>query len=302
MKIRDLGVGLGTICKWFNISRQAYYQKERQNVTTCLTEDLILLEVEKTRKLHPRMGGRKLYFKLSVFMKNHHIKMGRDAFFKLLSDNMLLVGHRRRRVRTTDSSHWMRKYPNLIKNFAPTAPNQLWVSDITYWLIGGYFLYISFITDAYSHKIVGYCVADSLSGLETLKALKMVLTDLKKRAGTHSDLIHHSDRGTQYCQHQYVELLQKNNIKISMTESGDPRDNAVAERLNGIIKNEYLKWINVGNLKQAKKVLKHIVHLYNTDRPHNSISNLYPNDVHEQNLETEKKWATYYKKKTGLTN
>ena len=163
--------------------------------------------------------------------------MGRDALFNLLSANNMLVKNRKRRVQTTQSFHWLRKFTNLIKDFVPLKPNHLWVSDITYWRIDSGIVYVSFITDAFSHKIVGYNVAKTLASIETIKALKMALSDFLRSPESHFKLIHHSDRGVQYCHHEYVRLLQSENVNISMTETGDPLDNAVAERVNGIIKN-----------------------------------------------------------------
>ena len=228
--------------------------------------------------------------------------MGRDALFYLLSANHLLVRKRKRRIQTTQSFHWLRKYPNLIREFTPTAPNQLWVSDITYWKIETGYVYISFITDAYSHKIVGCHVAETLESVETIQALKMALSGLLKEPESHFQLIHHSDRGVQYCHHKYVKLLQDYYIKISMTESGDPLENAVAERVNGIIKEEYLQYYTVKNIKEAKKVLDFVVKLYNEDRPHNSIGNLLPSQVHEEKIKTEKLWKNYYKKNPIIVN
>lgn len=246
------------------------------------------------------MGARKLFDKLQYFMLEHEIKMGRDALFDLLSSNNLLIRTRKRRVKTTQSYHWLRKYPNLIRGLIPSSPNHLWVSDITYWRIETGFIYISLITDAYSHKVVGYHVAGSLESVETIQALKMALSDLKKPPHRHHKLIHHSDRGLQYCSKGYVKLLIDKNIKISMTESGDPLENSIAERINGIIKEEYLKHYSVTSIEEAKKVLEFNIKLYNKDRPHNSIGNLYPDQVHELNLKTNKLWKTYYKKKTTL--
>jgi transposase InsO family protein len=173
-------------------------------------------------------------------------------------------------------------------------------SDITYWKLKENYVYISFITDAYSHKIVGYHVAETLESIETIKALKMALSNL--RVDGQLQLIHHSDRGVQYCHNKYVKLLQDNNIKISMTEKGDPLENAIAERVNGIIKEEYLNDYQINNLKEAKHLLKHVVKLYNEERPHNSIGNLYPNELHENNLKTEKLWKNYYKKNPTFVN
>ena len=161
-----------------------------------------------------KMGTRKLYDKLKPFLKEHRIKMGRDALFDLLSVNGMLIRKRKRRIRTTYSSHWLRKYPNLIKDFRPSASNHLWVSDITYWKTNNGFLYISLITDAYSHKIVGYHVADTLESTKTLQALKMAISGLKREPEKHFQLIHHSDRGIQYCSYQYINLLKENNIAI----------------------------------------------------------------------------------------
>ena len=295
-------IGLAKLCGWFGISRQAYYKNRKKATVVIQKESLILEEVRKIRANHKRMGTRKLYGKLQAFMSEHQIKIGRDGLFNLLSTNNMLVRKRKRRVRTTQSFHWLRKYPNLIRNFVPTAPNQLWVSDITYWKIENAYVYISFITDAYSHKIVGYHAAKTLESIETQEALKMALLDLLESPESHFQLIHHSDRGVQYCSHKYVKLLTKNNIKISMTENGDPLENAIAERINGIIKGEYLQEYSVKDLKDAKKRLSWAVNLYNEDRPHNSISNLYPNQVHQKNLKTKRLWKNYYKKYPTIVN
>jgi transposase InsO family protein len=240
MKSNFSHIGLAKLCGWFGITRQAYYQNNWDGISTTIEEDLVIQKVKEIRRYHPRMGTRKLYEMLLPFMLEHQIKMGRDALFAMLSANQMLVRRRKRRIQTTNSFHWLRKYPNLIRNLIPTAPNQLWVSDITYWKINtGEHLYISFITDVYSHKIVGYQVAQTLEAIESINALQMALSAL--RAESHLNLIHHSDRGIQYCSHAYVKLLQDYNIEISMTENGDPLENAVAERINGIIKDEYLE-------------------------------------------------------------
>lgn len=296
-------IGLAKLCGWFGVTRQAYYKNNWEGVTITLEEELIIQQVKAIRKNHRIMGGRKLYDLLRPFIAEHQIKLGRDALFKILSANGLLVRKRKSRVRTTNSYHWMRMYPNIIKGVVPTAPNQLWVSDITYWKIrNNQHLYISFITDAYSHQIVGYHVAETLATIETIKALNMALSTLKNT--TELNLIHHSDRGLQYCSNTYVSLLKKRNIQISMTESGDPLDNAIAERINGIIKEEYLLNHVVKNLKQAKQLLKSVINLYNNERPHMSIGNLTPNTIHySQNpIETKKLWKNYYQKRNTFVN
>ena len=303
MKENFAHIGLAKLCGWFGITRQAYYQNNWEGISTTLEEDLIIQRVKKIRETHRRMGTRKLYEMLQPFMLEHQIKIGRDALFNMLSANHLLVRKRKRRIQTTNSYHWLRKHPNLIRKFVPTEPNQLWVSDITYWKIKtGEHLYISFITDAYSRKIVGYQVAETMEAIESIQALQMALSALG--AESHLHLIHHSDRGIQYCSHAYVKLLQDYNIKISMTESGDPLENALAERINGIIKEEYLETYDISNLKDAKKLLKSVVELYNTERPHMSISNLTPNIIHhsKNELKTERLWKNYYQKKDKFVN
>jgi transposase InsO family protein len=300
MKINFSHIGLAKLCGWFGVTRQAYYQNSWKVIDISIEEELILKEVQHIRKYHQRMGTRKLYDKLQVFMLDHQIKMGRDGLFNLLSAHHLLIRKRKRRIQTTQSFHWLRKYPNLIRDFIPTAPNQLWVSDITYWKIKENYVYISFITDAYSHKIVGFHVAETLESIETIQALKMALSDFKSES--HFQLTHHSDRGVQYCHHKYVKLLQDNNIKISMTENGDPLENTIAERVNGIIKEEYLQDYSVNTISEAKKVLAFVVKLYNEERPHNSIGNLLPSQVHEEKIKTKKLWKNYYKKNPIIVN
>jgi len=301
MKDNFSHIGLAKLCGWFGITRQAYYQNNWTGISTTIEEELVIQQVKNIRKNHRRIGTRKLYEMMQSFMLEHHIKMGRDALFELLSANYLLVRKRKRRIQTTNSYHWLRKYPNLIREFVPTAINQLWVSDITYWKINtNKHVYISFITDAYSHKIVGYHVAESLESMETIQALKMALSDL--RSESHLQLVHHSDRGVQYCHQDYVKLLQDYKIKISMTENGDPLENALAERVNGIIKEEYLQDYTVNTISEAKEVLTFVVNLYNDQRPHMSIGNLLPNQVHEQNLKTEKLWKNYYSKNRIIVN
>ena len=301
MKNNFSHIGLASLCGWFGLTRQAYYQNGWKGIDISIEEELLLKEVQSIRQNHKRMGTRKLLEKLSPFMLEHQIKMGRDGLFDLLSANHLLVRKRKRRIQTTQSFHWLRKYLNLIREFVPTAPNQLWVSNITYWKINNNnHVYISFITDAFSHKIVGYHVAESLESIETIQALKMALSDLGSES--HFQLIHHSDRGVQYCHHDYVKLLQDYDIKISMTENGDPLENAIAERVNGIIKEEYLQDYTVNTITEAKKVLSFVVKLYNEERPHMSIGNLFPNQVHKLNLKTEKLWKNYYKKNPIIVN
>lgn len=272
-------ISLSRFCRLLDVTRQAYYQHFWQEEFIGIEQSLILQEVRRIRIRHRHMGGRKLYEMLQPYFLEHQIKIGRDALFDLLQANQLLVRRRKRRVFTTQSFHWLRKYPNLIKGFTAVQPNQLWVSDITYWKIGSGYVYISLITDAFSHKIVGHHVADTLETIETVEALKMAIKDLP--AG-HTALTHHSDRGIQYCSNEYVQMLSQYNIQISMTENGDPRENAIAERVNGILKEEYLYDYAVQNLSQAKLVLNFVIELYNVERPHMSCNYKTPLFIHEQ--------------------
>ncbi len=302
MKDNFRHIGLARLCGWFGVSRQAYYQNGWEGVSTSIEEEMVLQQVLCIRKQHRRIGTRKLNEMMQPFMMEHNIKMGRDALFALLSANGLLIRKRKRRIQTTNSLHWLRKYPNLVRDFVPTAINQLWVSDITYWKVDDRYVYISFVTDAFSHKIVGQCVSETLEAAGSIEALQMALSALG--AEPHPQLTHHSDRGIQYCSQQYVKLLQDYGIQISMTENGDPLENAMAERINGIMKEEYLETYQVDNIKDAKALLKEVVELYNAQRPHMSIGYATPNEVHQSNqlIKTERLWKNYYRKKTTIVN
>lgn len=299
MKERHQRHALGRLCLLFDLTRQAYYQFYWNAEETSFEQELVLKQVLGIRKKHAKMGVRKLLVLLESFLMEHQIKMGRDALFELLSVNNLLIKRRKRRVHTTNSFHWLRKYPNLIRDYAPTSPNRLWVSDITYWRLKDRFLYISFITDAYSHKIVGYQVDETLEAASTLRALQMALDGA---VGATEGLIHHSDRGIQYCSQNYVKLLQDNQIQISMTENGDPLENALAERVNGIIKQEYLDCYKVETVQEATLLLEEVVKLYNQERPHMSIGYLTPEEIHQTDQKTERLWKNYYPKNRTLVN
>jgi transposase InsO family protein len=232
---------------------------------------------------------------LETTINEHNIKIGRDALFNMLIENDLLVKRRKRKIITTNSRHWLRKYPNLVKYITPTAPNQIWASDITYWKTNEKHLYISFITDTFSRKIVGHHVSDTMECAETAEALKIALKDINIDQFLENKLIHHSDRGVQYCAKDYVNILKAYNIDISMTQSSDPLDNSIAERLNGIMKYEYLFNHTIENLQQAKDLLDKCVNLYNNERPHNSIGNKTPEEIHSNKTrETKRLWKSYY--------
>jgi transposase InsO family protein len=283
---------LEVLCRLFGKSRQAYYERARYVSAKSMEEDVILSLVRAVRKDFPRMGGRKLLIYLRPQFEAMGIHFGRDSFFELLYRNFLLIRRIRNKKRTTCSDHWMHKYPNLIAGYTPNSPNRLWVSDITYIEMEEDFAYLSLITDAYSHKVVGWNLAPTLRSCNTLAALKMALSDLK---GKHPELVHHSDRGSQYCCGSYVNMLTRRKIKISMTESGDPRENAIAERMNGILKTEWLNGSQPGTWQETVSFVGRIIALYNHQRPHQSIGYMVPALIHQTGMKTERKWKNYYR-------
>ena len=290
---------MGKVCRLLGLTRQAYYQNQWRSSENGIETELILQEVMAIRRLHPAIGSRKLLVMLQSFLLDHQIKMGRDALFDLLADHKMLVRRRKRNITTTWSKHWMHKYPNLIRDVVPSRVNEVWVSDITYFKVAEKHVYISFVTDAYSRKIVGYNVADTLEASHSIMALKMAISQLNTNV---IGLIHHSDRGSQYCCADYVKLLQDNGIAISMTENGDPLENAIAERINGIIKEEYLNHYQIKTKKEIEQKLHQAVGQYNQHRPHLSCNMLTPNDVHQNNLPTQRLWKNYYIKKPIIVN
>ncbi|MDQ3015550.1 MAG: IS3 family transposase [Bacteroidota bacterium] len=287
---------MGKLCGLFGVSRQAYYEAERLDNKNSITDAIVLVLINECREDMPMIGGRKLIYMLEPQLQEHGIKMGRDQLFDLLRFYGLLVRRRRRSVKTTDSHHWLKKYPNLIIGMIITAPEQLWVSDITYIRTLEGFSYLSLITDAYSHKIVGYALHPTLEAIGCLEALEMAIKD-RTNDSPHI-LVHHSDRGIQYCSSDYVELLNKSEIAISMTQSGSPYENAVAERVNGIIKGEFYPKRVYQNHREAKKSLYAIIRTYNEKRPHASIDYLTPSQAHTREGELKKRWKHYPKNKT----
>lgn len=278
------------LCALFGKSKQAYYQKQQRSYTQVAEQQLLLQAIQRFRQQMPRLGGRKLLVKLRA--EGFHI--GRDALFDLLRAEGLLVRARKRRLRTTHSFHHYKKYPNLIQSLNLEQANQLWVSDITYLKIDSGFAYLFLITDAYSRKIIGHQLADTLHAKHALAALNMAIEQRPAQA-TH-ELIHHSDRGIQYCCAPYVNRLQEHDIHISMTQSGDPLDNAIAERVNGILKTEWLDQAPLQTLAQTKQYVKHIIQIYNHQRPHSSIEMLTPQQAHFRKGPLKRLWKNYYLK------
>lgn len=292
MKMQSCTRGLRELCRLLGYSPQAYYQYQKLSCKRTLEEDLLIQQVLYHRILQPRLGGRKLHEMMEPFMEEHDIYIGRDLLFDLLRENDLLIGVRRcNQPRTTDSNHWMRRYPDLIRNITLSRADELWVSDITYIrLKKKKFGYLSLITDAYSRKIVGFCMNSDLSADGPVIALEMAL---KGRTGD-EPLIHHSDRGSQYCSDGYISLLKYSTIDISMTQSGNPRDNAIAERVNGILKQELLEEV-YPNIKQAQCSAVIAIDTYNRIRPHSSVDMMTPEKAHIQTGQIKRRWKSLFK-------
>jgi len=290
MKMQSCSRGLRELCRLLGYSPQSYYKYQKILGKRVLEEDLVIGQVLAHRTLQPKLGGRKLYAMMETFMADHHIDMGRDRLFDLLRENCLLNRKRRRsQPRTTDSGHWMKKYPDLIRGLVLSRADELWVSDITYIrLKKSIFAYLSLVTDAYSRKIVGYHMNKDLSVQGPVAALEMAL---KGRTGNEL-LIHHSDRGSQYCCENYIGLLNQAAIAISMTQSGDPRDNAIAERVNGILKLELLMEV-YPHLTSARESAVKAVDIYNSVRLHSSIDMMTPDQAHGQTGPIQRKWKSW---------
>lgn len=237
----------------------------------------------------PRIGTRKLHYMLTDTLQKHNISIGRNSLFDLLAEYGLLVRRRKRkRTNTTNSNHPFRKYPNLIRGMEVLRPNSLWVSDITYISLREGFCYLSLVTDAYSRKIVGYCLYPTLKKEGSLYALQMGLRSLADKPDT--ALIHHSDRGLQYCCSAYTSLLESKKMGISMTEKGDPYENAIAERVNGILKDEFALDSDFDTFEQAQNAVDRAVTIYNEQRPHGSCDNLTPEQAHQKQGLLKSKW------------
>lgn len=263
------------------IHRQVYYKRiKRRRERLALVSNVVDL-VQKIRMKMPRIGTRKLYFLLKHDLKR--LKVGRDKLFKILKSNGLLIRPKRQYHVTTNSYHRFKKHKNIVEHIEVNRPEQVWVSDITYLGNRDNPIYLALVTDAYSKKVMGYDVSDSLNTQGTIRALKMALKNRKQETLGQS-LIHHSDRGFQYCSDIYQCILKKYNIKCSMTEKYDPYQNAVAERINGILKQEFI--INRKNKKLdiMKKLVKNSIEIYNEIRPHFSNYYLTPNKMHLQNV------------------
>jgi transposase InsO family protein len=280
-------------CTLFGIDRQVYYRRIKRRIIKQDKAQLAVNMVLEIRAQMPRIGSKKLYYLLNKDLKT--LKIGRDKFIDILRANHLLILPKRSYHITTNSHHRFRKYKNQLLDLQINKPEQVWVSDITYIGKRDKPCYLSLITDAYSKKIVGYNVSDNLNTESSLVALKLAV---KQRKNKEIPLIHHSDRGLQYCANEYQKLLSKNNIKPSMTQNSDPYENAVAERINGIIKQEFYIDKYNKDLPIMKQIIKETIDVYNGKRPHISNHMLTPNQMHQQN----KLIMKTYKTKNSIKN
>ena len=262
----------------FGYSRQSYYKRKKEEAKEKDMKAVVKELVCKERKQLPRLGTRKLYRLIKPQLQARGIKCGRDKLFRYLKELDLLIKQRKFNTQTTFSNHWMHKYPNIVKGKYVEYPEQVWVCDITYLRTDEGYCYLSMITDAYSRKVMGYNISDSMSAEECVKALKMAI---RERTYPAQRIIHHSDRGLQYCSKEYVETALNANIEMSMTESSSPYDNALAERMNRTIKEEFNLDIKLKSKLQACKVVQESVRLYNSYRPHISLEFFTPNDIHK---------------------
>ena len=287
-------------CKLLGVSTQAYYKHGDTDLRKLAEEAFCVEYVNRIRQKDRGIGGGKLWqMYRKEFGEEHGV--GYNRFYDIIERHNLKVRRRRRRARTTDSGHDLPLYPNLTRELIPLRPNQLWVSDITYMVIhldarrGEYdFCYLSLVTDYYTKEIIGWCVGETLEARFAIEALEMALGRLGGRRDI--DLIHHSDRGVQYASYAYTDILRKHNIRISMTECGDPRDNAVAERVNGIVKNELLQGMSFFSIQEVRKALKVAIDFYNNERPHMSLEWRTPAEAALCSGELKKKWTSYREK------
>ena len=280
------GVGWSRLCRLFGKSRQALYDHLCRSSDEKMEDVLIIELVLELRKKLPKIGAVKLLYMLRKDFALHHISIGRDRFFNLLRANDLLIKPKKRYARTTNSNHRFKKWPDLRKDMLINRVGQLWVSDITYLTTETGFIYLSLVTDAYSHKTLGYHLSQTLQSKGCIIALRKAIGT----ATTHTGLIHHSDRGIQYCCDAYVEILQSNNIHISMTQTGNPYDNPIAERANGILKDELSLYKTFKSYSEAVPAVHNAINMYNNVRPHMSCGNLTPDQAHQSQLPLVKTW------------
>jgi len=274
-KAKKVGVSIAETCACVDLKRDAFYKYQKRETKRQLVESKVVGLVKEERKDQPRVGTRKLLFALNTSFFQENIKVGRDRLFDILRQHDMLVKRKRATCKTTDSYHRFHKYNNLVKDMTVTAPNQIWAADITYIRTLNGFCYLALITDMYSRKIVGFDLSDTLELTGCLRALKRARRSARPAAG----LVHHSDRGIQYCSNQYVYELKKYKIKISMTEENHCYENAMAERVNGILKDEFYLDQVFFSTEHAMMAAKNAIKIYNSKRLHLSLDYKTPNMV-----------------------
>lgn len=264
-------------CRLLDISTQAVYQHRERQLKRADELAVISEWVVFYRQFMPKLGGRKLYYLVKPKLIEIGIKLGRDGFFDYLRAHDLLVKPKRSYTKTTNSKHWLKKHPNLLKDDSNKAimPEQVLVADITYVKSGEGTHYLSLVTDAYSRQIMGYHLSEDMRAYSVVKALKMA----QSNRCYHHDTIHHSDRGLQYCSALYQEALDNYQITPSMTDGYDCYQNALAERVNGILKYEFLLY-ECNTFNELKVLIEESIYIYNEMRPHLSLDMLTPNQVH----------------------
>jgi len=268
---------VAAVCRRLEMSRQNYYARRRVRQTQVMETALIVALVRAERQVQPRLGARKLRVVLAAALVAAGVKVGRDRLFKLLGENgLLLAPLPREYVRTTNSYHCLPVFVNLVKGLAVTGPHQVMVSDLTFIRTLEGFLYLSLITDRYSRKITGYYCGETLAAGGCVQALRMALAALPAGALA----IHHSDQGSQYCSHEYVGALAARGVRVSMTERDHCAENALAERMNGILKGEYGLGQTLATKAQARRLVEEGIYLYNHRRPHTALNYQVPAVVH----------------------
>ncbi|MBB6682272.1 IS3 family transposase [Aequorivita sp. 609] len=265
------------ICKGFDLTRDAFYKYKKRYVKRIRIEYQVLKIVHKRRRTLPREGARKLMRSLKTDFERHNIKIGRDQLLRILRDNELLIRRKKYSSRTTNSHHRFYKYKNIIKDVVINRSNQVWAADITYIRTIKGFCYLALLTDMYSRKIVGFDLSDSLELTGCVRALKKAMYHNKGL----TNLTHHSDRGIQYCSNVYTKELKRKKIAISMTEENHCYENALAERVNGILKDEFYLDQTFASVEEAKRATKNAIKLYNSKRLHLSLNYKTPNNVHK---------------------
>jgi len=275
LSIKTIDASISEICSCFDLTRDAYYKFFKRSKKQDAVATRILKLVKEERKDQPRVGVRKLHEALHPVFKNEGLKVGRDKLFGILREQEMLIRRKKSTCKTTNSYHRFHKYKNLVKHMDVTAPNQVWVSDITYIRTINGFCYLALITDMYSRKIVGYDISDTLELTGCLGAFNRARRTARPAAG----LVHHSDRGIQYCSNQYVNELKKRKIKISMTEENHCYENAIAERVNGILKDEFYLDQCFFSTEHARVAAINAIKIYNSKRLHLSLGYKTPDSV-----------------------